>query len=125
MVRTRLAPYSDYNTEIDLDEIIRHFARLHQRRILGTGQCAVYMTQKPRKGDLRVLNSQYFRGGHAPRPPRNLRLRRLFRKLVLSIYPRFTPECASCLRRTGLKGGSCAHKNTGSHHLKESCIESK
>ena len=66
MVRTRLAPYSDYNTEIDLDEIIRHFARLHQRRILGTGQCAVYMTQKPRKGDLRVLNSQYFRGGGMP-----------------------------------------------------------
>ena len=64
-------------------------------------------------------------GGHAPRPSINLRLRRSFRKLVLSIYPRFTPECASCLRRTGLKGGSCAHKNTGSHHLKESCIESK
>ena len=60
MVWTRLAPYSDYNTEIDLHEIIRRFARLHQRRILGTGQCPVYMTQKPRKGDLRDLKSKKF-----------------------------------------------------------------
>ena len=124
MVWTHLAPYPDYNTEIDLDEIIRRFARLHPRRILGTGQYPVYMTQKPRKGDLRDLKSKKFYGGHAPRPPRNLRLRRSFRKLV-SIYPRFTPECASCLRRTGLKDGSCAYKNTRSHHLKDSCIESK
>ena len=49
MVWTHLAPYPDYNTEIDLDEIIRRFARLHPRRILGTGQYPVYMTQKPRK----------------------------------------------------------------------------
>ena len=60
MVWTRLAPYSDYNREIDLDEIIRRFTRLHQRRILGTGQCPVFMTQKPRKRDLRDLKSKKF-----------------------------------------------------------------
>ena len=60
MVWTHLAPYPDYNTEIDLDEIIRRFARLHPRRILETGQYPVYMTQKPRKGDLRDLKSKKF-----------------------------------------------------------------
>lgn len=63
MVWTRLAPYPDYNTEIDLDEIIRRFARLHPGRILGTGQYPVYMTQKPMKGDLRDLKSKKFEGG--------------------------------------------------------------
>lgn len=60
MVWTRLAPYPDYNTEIDLDEIIRRFERLHPRRILGTGRYPVYMTQKPMKGDLRDLKSNKF-----------------------------------------------------------------
>ena len=51
----------------------------------GTGQYPVWMTQKPRKGDLRELKFEQFPGRAYPRPP--WKLRRLFRKSV-SIYPR-------------------------------------
>ena len=57
---------------------------------LNSGQYPVWMTQKPRKGDLRETKSKYFSGVHAPWPPRRLCLWCLFRKLV-SIYPRSAP----------------------------------
>ena len=75
---------------IDLNEIIRQFARLHSCDGNGTGQYLICMPQKPRKGDLRELNSKTFKGKHALGPPRTLRLWRWFRKSV-SIYPRSAP----------------------------------
>ena len=55
-----------YNMEIDLDEIIRRFARLHPRRM---ALANVWMTQKPRKGNFRELKSKKLHGGACPRTP--------------------------------------------------------
>ena len=56
------------NTGIDLDEIIRRFARIHPREENATGQYpAVWMTQKPRKRVFRELKSEKFPGEACPR----------------------------------------------------------
>ena len=52
-----------YNMSIDLNEIIRRFARLHSCQGNGTGQYLIFMNQKPRKGDLKSKN---FQGGSMP-----------------------------------------------------------
>ena len=56
-----------------------------------SGQCPVWMTRKPRKGNFKELKSKNISWGSLPPDPsKSICLRRSFRKFV-SIYPRSTP----------------------------------
>ena len=57
----------NYNMEIDLDKIIRRFARRMTNWQMTNDQYPVCMTQKPRKEQFKELKSEKFRGGTCPR----------------------------------------------------------
>ena len=65
------APYPTHNVEIDLEENNPLICKASPEEN-GTGQYPVWITQKPRKGDFRVLKSKKFPSGAYPRPPKKL-----------------------------------------------------
>ena len=65
------------------------------------------MTQKPKKGDFGKFKiEKNFPLRHAPRPPKSLRLRRSFKKLV-SVNPKSTPGQNPCIPIVHIS--SCNH----------------
>ena len=77
------------NMDIDFDETICRFARLHPRRMeLANIVC---LTQKARKGHFRQLKLKKFPGSTPRSLLRSLRLRRSFCSKSVNIFPRSAP----------------------------------
>ena len=80
----------DIDLDIDFDETIRRFARLHPRRMEMANILSDWI-KKARKRHCRQLKLKTFSEEHAQVAPRSLRLRRSFCSKSVNIFPRSTP----------------------------------